>query len=117
MGSIASYFMSQQDQDAVVGRLLREHKEQSDLVVKLDVEAKRLGEEYTALGQALILQPGGVVFPGEGVPTGFTRQRYEVKPSIFEVERLKALLTDYRSAVAKRDQYFSQLTSLGHSPR
>ncbi len=36
---IGGYFMTEQDQDAVVGRILRQYKEQNDLAVKLE-EAK-----------------------------------------------------------------------------
>ena len=45
--------MTEQDQDAVLGGIMRQYKGQRDLAVKLRAEAKRLGEQLMALGQAL----------------------------------------------------------------
>lgn len=112
--NVGSYFMTEQDQDAVLGRLLRQYKEQNELAIKLEVEAKRLGQELVMLGQALSNQPAVVAFPGQGVPINFGRH-YEAKPSLFDHQRLAKLVEDYRQALHKRDEYADQLKRLGHS--
>ena len=45
--------MSAEEQDAVLGRMLREHGEPKKKLVALHAEAERIGNLFTALGHAL----------------------------------------------------------------
>jgi hypothetical protein len=108
------YFMTQDDQDVVIGRLVREHREADELIAKLDAEATRLGQAYSELGQALMTHPEGVLFPKEGIDGRFAPVQHLVQPSLLNADKLKALATDYRTAFIKREQLTEQLKRLGY---
>ncbi len=108
------YFMTQQEQDAVVGRLIREQRETDEFIAKLDAEAQRLGQAYSELGQALTTNPEGILFPKEGIDGRFAPVQHLVPDSLLNADKLKALATDYRTALIKRKQLEDQLKKLGY---
>ena len=92
---------------------MRHYKEQRDLAVKLRAEAKRLGEQLMALGQALSDAPESVAFPGHTISRQLAHEPHQVKEGSLDQQRLKVLVEDYRKAILKRDEAADQLRSMG----
>src|SRR5689334_18112418 len=70
MTSIAlkgKYFMTQEDQDAAIGRIVRERKQTTEQLTLLRSEARRIGDIFAALAGFLQGQPELVVFENQPV--------------------------------------------------
>jgi hypothetical protein len=59
--------MSEEQKDAVIGRVLRERKETQTHLSSLKAEATRLGRKMMQLGQLLSSNAANVVFRGQSV--------------------------------------------------
>ena len=98
------YFMTQQDQDAVIGRLMREHRELEARRSALGAEADRIKENLKSLATAL-RNPSHVALDGEDVSPEFespTQAFYRIPVSeLEEVSRIPSLCRDYRETITK----------------
>ena len=59
------YLLSEEQQDAVIGRVLRELKETKQKLAKLRAEADRIGQALGRIGQTLVSNPQSLVFTSE----------------------------------------------------
>jgi hypothetical protein len=66
--------MSPEDQDAVVGRLVRDRREVREQKAALEVEAANLGAIFQQLGELLQRSPVSVVFENQAVEMQFQRR-------------------------------------------
>src|ERR1035437_1599839 len=107
--------MTQEDQDAVVGRVTREYHEAVRKVAALHAEAKRIGRDLEIIAQALGSAPWQVVFESPTLPAA-TGSRVVIKAELFDAERLRTLLTGYQKWTAERDDLGRQLRALGYPP-
>lgn len=96
--------MTQQDQDAVIGRLMREHRDLEARRSALGAEATRIGDNLIALGKAL-RHPTAVALEAEEVSPEFeshVRPFYRVSANeLEEVQRILPLCRDYRETVTR----------------
>lgn len=106
--------MTEQDQDAVVGRLYREDKECSELLARLAAEADRLGQEYEKLGRTLQIHPGGVYPERASIEPRFMKDGCPFRPSLFDMEKLVKLTNDYREASLKVRRLEQQIVQAGY---
>ena len=98
------YFMTQQDQDAVVGRLIREQRELEARRSALGAEADRIRQNLKFLMDAL-RNPSHVALETEEVSPEFeslTQSFYRIPVNeLEEVKRIPLLCRDYREAITK----------------
>ena len=110
------YFMSEEQKDAVVGRVMREYKENEENIGRLLAEAQKLGNRLIAIGEGLAQHPEGVHLTRAGLDTKHSRVGVGYDPSDFEVALITALTNDYRSALEARANLERQLAQLGFPP-
>jgi hypothetical protein len=101
------YFMSQQHEDAVIGAAHRRLKEVKEKLNRLDVEAKRLSEVFKKVGNILYLHAGSLGFQNESF-TG-PNAVYAMNPADFDMNVLRALISDYRELTVEKDRIEKQL--------
>src|ERR1035437_224998 len=98
------YFMTQQDQDAVIGRLMREKRDLEARLSVLRAEADRIRENLKSLAPAL-RDPCHVALDTEEVAPEFESQTqtfHRVSANeLEEVKRVLPLCRDYRETVAQ----------------
>ena len=98
------YFMTQQDQDAVIGRLMREQRELEARRSALGAEADRIRENLKSLVTAL-RDPSHLALDTEEVSPEFeslTQTFYRVSVNeLEEVKRIPLLCRDYRETITK----------------
>lgn len=101
-----SYFMTTKDQDAVVGRLMREQREMQQKLAALAAEAKRIGFKLVALGKTLSESPGRIVLEGESVPDKLRLTAYVIQQSeLDEIGKIPTLTADYRQTVSQLKEH------------
>jgi predicted trehalose synthase len=98
------YFMSDEQQDAVIGRVLRELKEAKQKLARLRAEADRIGQALGRIGQTLVSNPQSLVFASGSinVPTH---------------EELASLTNDIRNTMQEVDRLKQQASDLGFPDR
>ena len=98
------YFMTQQDQDAAIGRLMREQRELEAKRSALSAEADRIRENLKFLVDAL-RDPGHVALDTEEVAPEFeslTQSFYRIPINeLEEVKRIPLLCRDYRETITR----------------
>jgi hypothetical protein len=102
--SEAKYFMTTQDQDAVIGRLMREQRELEARRSALGAEARRIQDNLISLGKAL-RDPSRVALDTEEVSPEFESLAMPFHrislDELEEVKRILPLCRDYRETVAQ----------------
>ena len=100
----SGYFMAQQDQDAVIGRLMREQRALEAKRSALHAEADRIKENLKSLVTAL-RDPSHLALDTEEVSPEFeslTQTFYRVSVNeLDEVNRIPLLCRDYRETITK----------------
>ena len=96
------YFMTQQDQDAVIMRAIRSRPVIKARLASLGAEAAILSDHLTAMGKAL-KNPSLVFFDGEELPEELNPlvSRYHEFPSSYfeDFKRIPILVCDYRKTI------------------
>ncbi len=97
-----SYFMTIQDQDAVLGRLRREQREMQETRTALEAEAQRVGRILVSLGQTLAKSPGRIALAGESIPEKLTLTAYVIQQSdLDEIAGIPKLTANYREIIKR----------------
>ena len=113
-----SYFMSQDQQDAVIGRVNREYKEAANQLALLEVELAKHREKDARLAEKLT-EIDYVVFDGEQWPedlyrvAGYRMSDYSFSSDAIDGQKLKVLCRELRAAKTKRNELATQLKTLG----
>lgn len=108
------YFMSQEEQDAVIGRVVREHKAATTKLAYLRSEATRLGQELSAIGQALMSQPDSLIRRGEDMPGRFAGpQLHIVNPEALDLEKIMRLTKEIRERMKEIGDLDKDKSDLG----
>jgi hypothetical protein len=90
--------VTQEDQDAIIGRLVRERAEKDATIGAIRAELYRIGQSMLALGTMLANDPEHVVFEEQPVDINYTRRGFPIfQPADFNTERLKKLTNDLRT--------------------
>lgn len=105
--------MSQAEEDAVVGRLAREHSEQEELIVKLEADARNFALKLRSLADCLSRDAASVIFPGQPNLLEGLGSNFEADPSVLSLDRIKTLVDNLRTAIAKRNECSTSLHKLG----
>src|ERR1051326_5300053 len=103
--------MTQENQDAVIGRIVREKKQAENQLVLLRAEADKLGSILVELGQMLKVQPEHVAFQDQPVIPRFSRavRTYQLLDSA----KIAKLTHDIRDEVAKVEELGSRAAKIG----
>ncbi len=106
--------MSQDEKDAVVGRLVRERGEVQRNIATLRAEARRFGEMLHQIGQELENCPENVAFNGVEGNIKYARSARTVfDAKDIDGSRIVKLVTDLRIALDKLDRLNQEAKSLG----
>lgn len=108
--------MSDEEKDAVVGRIVRESKENKEHIALLASESARLGARLRTVADGLISHPEGVIQDGQGIDLGWAKQRVSLLAGDFDVDKIIKLTNDYRQALETKKHLDTQLRQLGFGP-
>ncbi|MFZ3211005.1 MAG: hypothetical protein WA188_05775 [Terriglobales bacterium] len=107
--------MTQEDQDAVVGRLMRERTDAERNEAALRAECDKLGRQLQDAGRALQTRPENVVFTGQSHSGDFQWQRGGalITPGSINDTRILQLTNDLRETLTKLTEIRRQLGAFG----
>src|ERR1700722_13161678 len=74
------YFMSDEQKDAVIGRVVRERSDARKHLAALRTEANRLGQILSEIGRMLQGNPEYLVFERESVNVIYSNPRLNIRP-------------------------------------
>jgi hypothetical protein len=114
IGAERDYFMSQDQKDAAIGRVLRNYKETKERLALLQAEAERIGFELSAVGETLRRWPQCLVVAGENydpelvkpAPTTFD-------PASLDSTRIQNLIREIRDCYAQLRTIEQQKSAMG----
>src|SRR5271167_4795201 len=108
--------MSQEEQDALLGKTLREYKEMSHRLEMLRARAAEIGNHLVKLGSVLNSSPECLAFDGELMDERFF-DRADFQSSTLasvSVETLKKICHEIRQTFIEHDRLGQQLKSFGY---
>ena len=105
--------MSDEQKDAIVGRVMREHRENREHIGRLVAEAQKWGQKLNEISNGLMNHLEGVCPEGAGLDMNFAHHRVGFSNAEFDMTRLTALTNDYRTALKTKEHLENQLTQLG----
>jgi len=104
--------MSQEEQDAAIGRLVREKKEAETKLVNLKARTKELGHRYREFGETLSIDPDAITFDGDSAPDGKPVRSYDRR--LFNIEEIERLVTDVQETERLIADHATQLARAGY---
>jgi len=105
--------MAREDQDAVLRRTVREHREAKEHEARLDTEAKHIAEAILRLGHALYHDPARVFFEGQVHTPHFLGAGLFRDSDYPNVDQIKRLTAELRELGEKRIGLAERLERLG----
>lgn len=112
--------MTQDEQDAILGRTLREYNECCKQLAAMETKLASIGEELLNLGRELKAHPEQVYFLGRGRDTrfgGLNRDAKSFEPASINGNSIADQVTALQNQHIKRDELAQRLKSLGHDVR
>jgi hypothetical protein len=115
---IGSYFMSQEQEDAVVVRVIREHAEADKKLALLEPELRRYREMFASLAQRLG-DVDSILFDEDQWPeslrmaAGWKMSEYRFSSDAIDGQKLKTLCREIKETKARRARLASELKNLG----
>lgn len=107
-------FMSTEDQDAAIGRLVREKKDAERKRAALEEEARRIATNLMILAQHVEKRLSGIQIQGGSLEPEFLGREVWVKPSeLEEVKRIIPLANEYRETIKAGQRAARQLKNAG----
>jgi hypothetical protein len=109
------YFMSQEDQDAVIGRVVRELNDSKNLCAALTVEANRIGAALVSLGSSLQGDPdqvAKVAFTNQAVSLAYQPVNLFAEGDVDEI-KIGKLTEDLRSVLSAMRRLGEHAARLG----
>jgi len=109
--------VTQDEQDAIMGRTLREHTECCKELAAITAKLAIIGEELISLGKELKGRPELVYFLGRSrnVRFGENRDTQNFSPASIDGNSIADLVTALQDLHVKRDDLAQRLRSLGHA--
>jgi hypothetical protein len=106
--------MSQDDQDAIMGRLFRETKETSERLALLRAKARELGEALEHIAVALVHCPHVLIAKGENYPPELVIPEGPValEPEPMNFTNILKLTKDIRACMSKLNDLDGQRAAL-----
>lgn len=109
------YFMTSEEKDAIIGRLMREHRENREHIGRLSAEGQRWGQRLNDIARGLMgARMEGVCLEGSGLDVNLSPYRVGFSAADFDTARLTALTNEYRAALKTREHLEGQLAQLGY---
>lgn len=106
--------LSQDEQDALIGRVIRRRKEQTLRLRALQNEAETLGTRLVDIGDTLRKFPENVYSQGEACKPEITgREPYRLPADFVTSEKIRKLTKDIRECIAELDDLEKQRAALG----
>jgi hypothetical protein len=102
-----------EQQDALLGRLMRERKETEIRKVALEAEGVRIGENLAKLGLNIQRRLSGIQLQGGELESDFSNSVVWIEPSELDTNRIVQLANDYREAIKTLKQISTQLAQTG----
>jgi len=113
--------MTEQDQDALIGKFVRQRKEASDKATQLRLELADIGPLFEELGVALKNHPESVFEVRKEIDGRFlTKYRLSVDPASWpSISAVMELVVNLRDALIKQEDAAKKLAQLGilHEPK
>jgi hypothetical protein len=103
--------MTQDEQDALVGRLTREFQDAEKNVAALRARAGEIGRLYINVGNASIKQPERLTFVGESFDSRFAGSSFD--PTHLGFAELKQIVNDLRTEILRSIDLDARLTGMG----
>jgi hypothetical protein len=112
--SEAQCVLTTEQQDALLGRLMRERKETEFRRLALEAEGARIGANLAKVGQGLQKRLSGIQLRGEDLEPEFLHSAVWIEQSeLEEINKIVQLANDYREAIKTLRQISTQLTQAG----
>lgn len=109
-----SRVLTTEQQDALLGRLMRERKETEIRKVALEAEGARIGANLAMVAQGLQRRLSGIQLQGEDLESDYLHSAVWIKPSeLEEINKIVQLANDYREAIKTLRQISAQLAEAG----
>jgi hypothetical protein len=112
--SVKEYFMSQEQQDEALGKLIRERRETQQRLGAMTADAKELGKHLVNVGNALQGPIEAILVNTDGSPI-MNRGNFVVVTKLIEIETLRKLVSDYKNIKQSLAAIETNLKALGHS--
>jgi hypothetical protein len=106
--------MSPEDQDAIIGRVLRQRKEAHQRLAMLQAEAKRIGEKLGTLSGILVRHPHDVWFEAASTNTGYRRDEESFKLADIDSKKIADLTSQIRDALDEVKRWNDEARKLGY---
>jgi hypothetical protein len=106
--------MSQEQQDAELGKLIRQKKETGQRLAALTKEAKEIGMHLVNIGNALQGPIEAIAVNPDGTPVT-NPQKFLIVRKIIDIETLRKLVADYMSEKSSLERIEQNLKALGGS--
>jgi len=101
------------DQDAVLGKLVREYEENCRTIAAMRTKADSVGEWLSRLGSQIKSNPGSVSYDRGDFQFPAGAQVAVVPESIVDAEALKNLISELHSCLAKQRDMEDRLRQAG----
>jgi len=106
--------LTTEQQDALLGRLMRERKETEVRKIALEAEGARIGAILARMGQGLQKRLSGIQLQGEDLEPEFSHSAVWIEPSeLEEINKIVQLAKDYRETIKTSRQISTQLSQAG----
>jgi hypothetical protein len=109
-----SCLLTTEQQDAVLGRLMRERKETEIHKIALEAEGARIGGNLAKVGHGLQKRLSGIQLEGKDLESDFLHSAVWIELSeLEEINKVVQLANDYREAIKKLKRISQQLAQGG----
>lgn len=106
--------MTQADQDAVIGRIVRERAETERNISALESEAGRLGAMYRVIGDILATRPEALVFENVPRPVEYSQGASHIfNAKDIDGNRLVSLTSELRELKSTLDRLREEAAKFG----
>ena len=112
---VERYVMSVEDQDALIGRVLRQKKDADRRLAMLLAEAKRIGENLRNLSALLTGNAQYIWFDGVSTNTGYRHPSADTfKLADIDGQKIAALTSQIRDAMDEQRRCCDEANKLGY---
>src|SRR5882672_421382 len=103
--------MTDEQQDLLLGKLVREHGNLLKEIATLEAEAKRIARVTRIVTETLESRPQNLIFDGEPHDARFSG--HAIKATDLDAKHLLEITNDLRTKMLRRDEIAAQLKGMG----
>lgn len=108
--------MTQEQKDAVIGRVSRERREADHNLALLQSEAKRIAEKLRSIASWLESNPNSIIFDDESLDARLGAWQNRIHSSDLDIETFKKLVADLRETGKRAKEKNLELEGLLPKP-